>query len=309
VRKRLVAPFLACVTLAAPASASAHAKSPTVALDYRLILDRATHGLPGVSVGILDGDRSLRVRVHGTQLVVLGDLGEEMLRIGPAGTWANRASVTAQAQRLVPAGSGWKRVGGGTAFAWHDHRLAPPPYDGRTGPVARFAVPALLDGRRVTIGGAFVGYRRPSLWPWLAGAAVAGAAVAAVLRFRPRLRSPLALGLGAVAGLAALTALVAFGVADAPNGQVKWVQIALGCSLAVAVAVGLVRLEGERRALLAGLLGAAAAVASLGLLGVFRHGIVISLLPADASRAVCGLAVTAGLAAAATVFLTHEETR
>ena len=89
--KRLVAPFLAFVTLAVPAGASAHPKAATVALDYRLVLDAATRALPGVSVRILDGDRSLRIGVRRGRLVVLGDLGEPMLRIGATGTWVNEA--------------------------------------------------------------------------------------------------------------------------------------------------------------------------------------------------------------------------
>ena len=304
--KRFVAPFLAFVTLAVPASASAHPKSPTVALDYRLVLDRATHVLPGVAVKILDGDRSLRIRVRYGRLTVLGDLGEQMLRIEPAGTWVNEASVTAQASRLTKVGHSWRRIGGST-FAWHDHRLAPPPYDGgRTGTVARFVIPATLNGNDVTLGGAFVRYRRPSPWVWLGGAAVVLAAAVLATRFSPRLRSPLALVLGTLAGIAALTGFVTFGIADAPSGHAAWVQLGLGIVLALAVAVALVRLDGERRVVLAGLVGAAAAVASLGSLGVFRHGVVVSLLPGAVSRAVCALAVAAGIASAVTVFVGHE---
>jgi hypothetical protein len=306
VRKRYVAPVLACISLAFPAGAFAHAKTPTVALDYRLQLAAAP---AGVDVDVLDGDRSLRVGVaHGT-LVVLGDLAEPMLRIGANGTWANRASVTAQAQRLVKAGHGWVHVGG-NPFAWHDHRLAPPPYDGgTTGRVAAFAIPAKLDGGKVTLGGSFVRYARPSPWPWLAGVLVGAGVLGAVVRLRPRARSRYVTALGTVAGAAALVALVTFGVADSPSGGVAWVQIALGCALAAAVVAGLVRLHGERRVVLAGLVGAAAAVSNIGTLGVFRHGVVISVLPTPVSRLVCAVALSAGLAAAATVVATHEETR
>ncbi len=306
--KRLVAPFLAFVTLAVPAGASAHPKAATVALDYRLVLDRATRSLPGVSVRILDGDRSLRIGVARGTLVVLGDLGERMLRIGTAGTWVNEASVTAQAAKLTGAGEGWRRIGGST-FTWHDHRLAPPPYDGgQTGAVARFALPVSLNGERVTIGGAFVRYRRPSPWGWLAAAALLVVSAIAATQLRPRLRPPLAFVLGVLAGAAALTAFVTFGVADAPSGQAAWVQIGLGVVLGAAVAVALVRLDGERRLVLAGLVGAAAAVASIGFLGVFRHGVVVSALPGAASRGVCALALAAGIASAATVFAGHGGT-
>lgn len=300
--KRLVAPILAFVTLAVPASASAHPKSATVALDYRLVLDRATRALPGVAVRILDGDRSVRIGVRRGRLTVLGDLGERMLRIDATGTWVNEASVTAQAARLTGGGAGWRRIGGST-FAWHDHRLAPPPYDGgTTGTVARFAIPATLDGKRIVLGGAFVRYRRPSPWAWIVGAGLVVTAAVAAIRLRPGLRSPVALSLGVVAGAAALAAFVTFGIADAPNGRAAWLQIALGLALAAAVAVALVRLDAERRVVLAGLVGAAAAAASLGSLGVFRHGVVVSVLPGAASRVICALAVAAGIASALTVF-------
>jgi len=306
VSKRLVASFVAFVTLAVPASASAHPKSATVALDYRLRLDRATRALPGVAVRILDGDRSLRIGVRRGRLTVLGDLGEQMLRIDATGTWVNEASVTAQAARLTRSGTGWRRIGGST-FAWHDHRLAPPPYDGSsTGTVARFVVPATLNGQRVTLGGAFIRYRRPSPWAWLTGVAIVVATALAGTRARPGLRSPVALALGILAGAAALTAFVTFGIADAPNGQAAWAQIGLGLALGAVVAVALVRLEGERRVVLAGLVGAAAAAASLGSLGVFLHGVIVSVLPGLASRGVCALAVAAGIASAVTVFAGHE---
>ena len=304
--KRLVAPFLALVTLAVPASASAHPKSATVALDYRLVLDRATRALPGVAVRILDGDRAVHITVRRGRLTVLGDLGEQMLRVDATGTWVNQASVTAQAARLTGSGTGWRRIGGST-FAWHDHRLAPPPYDGdRTGTVARFVIPATLNGHRVTLGGAFVRYRRPSPWAWLAGVALIVASAVAVTRFVPAARSPMGLALGILAGAAALTAFVTFGMADAPTGQAAWVQIGLGLALAAAVAIALVRLQGERRVVLAGLVGAAAAAASLGSLGVFRHGVIVSVLPDAASRSVCALAVAAGIASAVTVFAGHR---
>ena len=158
--------------------------------------------------------------------------------------------MTAQAARLTVAGHGWRRVGGST-FAWHDHRLAPPPYDGgRTGTVARFVLPATLDGSRVTVGGTFVRYRRPSPWPWLAAAAAVVAAAVAAGRFLPSLRSSLALVLGALAGLAAVTAFV---TSASPTLRTAGGMGAAraGIALAAAVAVALVRLDGERRVVLA----------------------------------------------------------
>jgi len=285
----------ACATLAAPAAASAHARSATVALDYRLVLDRAATSIPGVHVSILDGDRSLRVATAQPPVVVLGDLGERMLRIERGGVFANRASVTAVAEKLTSPGSGWAKIGGSGSFTWHEHRLAPPPWGSRTGPVARFSIPVLVGGRRALVGGTFVRHARPVLWPWLVAAAIFAAAVAVALRARLGVATPL----GAGAALAALCSLVAFSVADAPNGRVAWVQIVLGVLLVAALYAVLIRAPESRRPAVAGVLGAAAAAVSLGSLGVFRHGVVVSALPAAASRAVLELAFLAGVAAAA----------
>jgi hypothetical protein len=306
-RKRSVAPFLACLTLAVPASASAHAKSPTVALDYRLVLDRGSRDLGGVHVGILDGDRSLRVTAGSRPLVVLGDLHEPMLRIGATGAWANRASVTAVAARLVSAGSGWKHVGGST-FAWHDHRLAPPPYDsGRSGVAARFRIPVRIGSHETAIGGSFVRYRRPQAWPWAVAAGAGLAAALAAVRLAPRRRPLLTVALGTLAGLAAVASLASFGVADSPTGRVAWVELGLALFVACAAAIALVRAHGGQRMTLAALIGAAAAATTLGSLGVFRHAVVISSLPPFLARTLCALAFTAGLGAAATGLLARVE--
>jgi hypothetical protein len=297
-RSRYVAPFVACLALAVPAGASAHARSTTVALDYRLQLDRRT--LAGVGVEILDGDRALRVSPNGRRVVVVGDLGEPMLRIDDAGASANRASPTAVGERLVSAGSGWTRVGG-APFAWHDHRLAPPPYDAsRLGRVARFRIPVRVDGAAAAIAGSFVRYARPPLWPWLAAAAGGVAAAVAVCLLVPSARRGATNALGAAGGLAAVASLASFGAADSPTGRVAWVEIGLAAFVALAAAAALVRARPARRVMLAGMIGAAAAATTLGSLGVFRHGVVVSSFPAPVARIVCALALTAGAAAAAT---------
>jgi len=268
-----------------------------VALDYKLVLDRATKTLPGVTVAILDGDRDLRVRASpGTVVVVHGDLGEPMLRIGPAGVWVNRASVTAQANRLTRAGAGWHELSSGSEYVWHEHRLAPPPYGPARGPVARFTIPVTVDGKRAAISGTFVRYAHPVLWPWLVLAAALVALVAAAVRAR----LPVTTAFGVVAAIAALAAIVAFATADAPNGRISWFPLAAGFVLAGVLLAALVRAHGPRRSAIAGLLGGAAAAVSLGSLGVFRHGVVISSLPATASRALVEIAFVCGAAAAVT---------
>ena len=300
--KRWIAPLLACVALAVPASASAHARTSTVALDYRLILDEASRSLPGVDVAILDGDRDVRLSVDRGHVTVLGDLGESMLRIGPKGTFVNAASPSAAAARITTAGTGWRRVAG-SSFAWHDHRLAPPPYGAKPGPVGRFAIPIVVDGRRTALRGTFVRAARPAAWPWLVAGALVTAALVGFVRLRPQGRPRLALALGSLSAAAALTALVTFNAADAPNGRVAWAQIVLASALAGAGGLGLARLRGESRTVLAGVLGVAGAVSSLGSLGVFRHGAVISLLSPTLARLVAATTIVSGLAAAGTLFV------
>jgi hypothetical protein len=307
VRRRKIVLLLAGFALAVPASASAHGRAATIALDYRLVLHPATNQLQGVKVAILDGDRSLRITMRRASLVLRGDLGESMLRLSTTGAWANRASATAAAEKLVAPGRGWKQISSGPTFTWHEHRLSPPPYgDGRPGPVATFSIPAALNGRPVEIGGTFVRYARPSLWPWLAGAGVVGATLAVVLRIRPGLRGRAATVLGSLAGLAALGTLVAFGIADAPNGRIAWAQIVIGAVLASVVYGALGWLRGARRTQLAGLLGLASVVISLGWLSVLWHGVVISQLSPTATRALLITGLVAGAAAALTSFTLEE---
>jgi len=295
--------LLGLLSLAAPAGASAHARSATVALDYKLVLDPRVNAIGGLEVAILDGDRDLRLTaLHGSTITVLGDLGEPMLRIAPSGTWVNRGSPTALAAKLSTSGRGWARLSSGRSFTWHEHRLAPPPW--RAGEArARFAAPLLVDGRRIAVSGTFVRHSRPELWPWaLVAAGLVSLTVVAVRR-----GWAVATPLGAVAGAAAVAALVAFSVADAPNGRVAWTQLGLGLFLAAVMFGLLVRSHGARRTAVAGLLGAVAAAVSLGSIGVFRHGVVVSALPATVSRLLVALALVGGAAAAAASL--REETR
>jgi hypothetical protein len=288
----------AAAGLAAPAQASAHGRGPAVAIDYRL---RVTAVPAGVHVRILDGDRSVEASVEpGSTLLVTGLLHEPMLRID-GGVWANQASPTAHADRVVTeprSQSGWVRLSGARSFAWHDHRLSP------AGPRGRFAIGVQVNGQPGEIAGNFVRVPRPAVWPWLLGVAVFGAAVWAAAK-RRALRLPLATGLGIAAGAAALATSIAFAVRDRPGGGVGWLQIGSAVAVALALAIPLVRFRGRRRAQAAGLMGAVAAAVTIALLPVFWHGVVISPLPGDLVRFACALALAGG-AAAATLSLLPE---
>ena len=303
VRARFV--IVGClVALALPAHAMAHGRAPAVALDFRLELDPAVRSIPGVSVRVLDGDRSLRLSVAGGhRVVVRGLLREPVLRIGPDGVWVNAGSPTAAADKLISKpGAGWVHVSGGNSIAWHDHRLAPPAAS-QPGPAGSFSVPISVDGRAAVITGTFWRVRSPSVWPWLGGTAALLIAIAAVAALRRGWRSYLTVGLGTAAGLGALVAITTFAARDAPNGRVAWLQIVAGVAVGAVLAVLLVVFHDRRRVHVAGVIGGIAAVATIGSLPVFWHGVVISALPPTPARLACGLALAGGVAAAALSFL------
>jgi len=250
-----------------------------------------------VHLRILDGDRSLEARVDpGHSLLVRGLLREPMLRIDDAGAFANAASPTSQSEKIVKSGSGWLRVASGPSFVWHEHRLTP------AGARGRFVIPVQVNGRAGVIAGSFVRVARPAVWPWLAGAAVLAGAVIAGARRRAHLL-PLTVALGACAGIAALAATIAFALRDRPAGGTGWLPIVAAVAIALTLAVPLVLLRGKRRAQVASMTGAVAAAAVITSLPVFWHGVVISALPADVVRLLCGLALVAGVSAAAVSLL------
>ena len=293
------------LALLLPANAAAHGRGPVVALSDRLILGRPVHG---ISVRVLDGDRSLRVSVlPGHTLVVRGYLDEPMIRFAVGAVEANRESPTANADRIVSVGSGWTRVAAGRSFAWHDHRLAPP--NGGSGTVGHWSVPVTIDGHTEAITGTFVRVPGPRIGLWLLGAVAATTAILTIAVRRPRTRAGLVLVLAIVAGLAALIAITAFAVRDAPTGGIEWFQLAGGAIVATVAAAVLVRAKGARRTTAAGVIGALAAAAMLSSLPIFRHGVVISALPAFVARLACAAAVVGGICAAGLSFIADQPRR
>ena len=287
---------LCATALAVPGVASAHGRAATVALDYRLPLDPSVAHIAGITASILDGDRDLRLAAdRGVQVVVFGDLGEPMLRLD-SGVWVNRASPTAQANRLIgKPGSGWKQLSNGRSLAWHEHRLAPPPFvSGAYGRVADWRVPLTVNGQQTAISGSFVRVPRPAFWPWLAAAALAIAAAGLALRLRPQFRSPATVVAGVVAGAAGLTTQTALSLRDAPSGNVGWALVGAGFAIGAIAAWAIAISRGPRRAYVAGAIGVGVAAFCLSWVGVFFHGVVISALSANTTRVTCALAFTFG---------------
>jgi hypothetical protein len=301
-RLRVVIP-VALAALALPATAAAHGRTATIALDYRLVLDQASRSLPGVHVRILDGDRDFQVRVDpGTTLLVKGELGEPEIRIDSTGVWANADSPTATSDRLVSSSKhGWVHLSSGRTATWHEHRLNPPSIS-KLGPVGRFVIPIEVDGRATAISGTFIRVARPAVWPWPLAAALLAGGIYVATRRKP-LRGSLTIGLGVAAGLAALLEITTFAVSDAPTGGIAWLQLIASIFVGAALAGLLLRLQGRARVHAAGVVGAIAAAVSISSTPVFWHGVVISVLPGVVTRGLCGFALVAGVAAAILSFL------
>jgi hypothetical protein len=290
---------VACLAVAAPAAA--HSRAPTVALDYRVELDGGT--LPGVHADVVDGDRALRVRVDAPhRLLVRGLLGEPLLRFGPTGVWVNRASPTATAARLATRGSGWIRATGANGFLWHDHRLTPPP-GLRAGGSADWSLPVELDGRSTALRGTFTRVGRPPLWPWIVAMLVAFAAVAALARALPARRPETAAAIAAIAAAGALTASTAFATGDTIARRTQWIEAASAGVLALFAAVALLRHDRSLRTWAALVVGVVAASLGLGSLSVFRHGVVVSSLPASFTRLATAVALVGGASAVVVAML------
>jgi hypothetical protein len=294
--------IIVLVCLAAPGRAAAHSRAPTVALDFRLELARAA--LPGVRAEVIDGDRALRVRVEPLhRLLVLGLLGEPLLRFGPDGVWVNRASPSADADRLARRGSGWLRLTRGHGLLWHDHRLSPPARL-QPGASAPWSLPIVLDGRRTELTGTFTRVARPPLWPWLVAGLVALGVVAVFARARPGRRAETAAAIAGVAAAGALTASAAFATGDAIARRAQWIEVGSAALLAVLAAGA--SLVGDRslRTWAAMVVGVFAAALGLGSLSVFWHGVVISSLPALFARLATAVALVGGAAAVVLAILT-----
>ena len=283
---------IVCLATAGPAAA--HSRAPTIALDYRVVLASVP---PGMHADVVDGDRALQVRVDPPhRLLVRGLLGEPLLRFGPDGVWVNRSSPSATADRISRAGSGWALLSRGHTALWHDHRLAPPA-GLRDGQRARWSVPVVLDGDAARIGGTFTRVARPPLWPWLVTGVLVAAAVAAFARARPQRRAEEAAAVAAVAAVGALAASTAFATGDAIARPTEWLDVGASAMLALLAGAALLLRRRGLRTWAATIVGVVAAAIGLGSLSVFRHGVVISSLPASVARLATSIALVGGAAA------------
>jgi hypothetical protein len=301
---------IATVCALAPGVAQAHLRSGTVAVDYLARLSDPQTA--AYSVQVFQSDRGLTLTVHpGHVVVLIGYLGEPVLRLDRAGLWIDAASPTAVAVGVLSQSDAarapaprWRLEPGRHSVSWHDARLQGLPPGVRQGP---FTVPVRVDGRPGSVRGELVRRPAPPLGLWLAllGAVLVAGAAPPLLVGR-RALAPAAVVCALIASLSACVFAVAFalGTYASPGTWIESVDevvfVAVGCGLLargprhlhVAAAIGL------------GLVGLAA-----GLLdgAVFFHGVVLATLPAALVRVLVLLAVAAGIDAAVLGSLLYAE--
>lgn len=299
----LIAAVVAALLVPGVAQAH-HTAVPIVALDYRNHVVAASEPA-GVRASLEDAGRKLRLSVtRGHRVTVLGYEDELFLRFDRFGVEANETSQTAKALRLV-SGSyatapGWAPLTRARTFAWADARVWAPPAALHGRHTVSWSLPVVVDGRSTAIRGELTRAARPPIWPWVVLAALPLAAAAVALRRRRWLWAA-ATGLAGLAGLATLANLGGFATGGLSVSADRWVLLAVEVALTVLALAALAR-PGARLIAVAAL-AAFAVLQALSELAVFRHGVVVSGLPATAVRAAAALALGAGIGAAALVFL------
>ena len=288
-----------------PATATAHLRSGTLAVDYRarVVGPRFSPGA-AFTVRIYTSDDAVRLSVgRGHTVAVLGYLGEPFVRIDDAGLAINDASPTAASTRLSknerPASGirpAWTLQPHRNVVVWHDQRVQalPPGVSHVT-----WRIPVILDGRRTNIRGETWRLGRPALWPWLTLLLLflAGSALLSLPR-RARLRRTAPIVFGSIAGTAAVAAATGFAI-DPYASPANWIA---GFDELAFVAVGFaVLIWGPRKAHAGATiwLGLIAVAVGLSEAPIFLHALVLSTFSGLAARLLAITAIGAGLAATA----------
>ena len=293
---------VACACLLGAVPASAHLRSGTVAVDYRVSIAAPVTAAYAAQIYQSDHGLSLTLR-PGHVVVMLGYLGEPVIRLDAAGLSVNAASPTALAMHLVAKGRGvsasaprWRLQRGRHTVLWHDSRVQglPPGVD-----AGRWSVPLVIDGRRGDLRGRLSRFPAPPVWLWLTVLALWLAA--GVLPMLPPWRSrarPVAMLLAVIAAAAAAVTVTAFAL-DAYASPGTWIE---GLDVLVFLAVGVgVMWRGARNLHVAAAIWLGLVSVAVGLLegAVFLHPIVLAVLPGTIMRLLVVTALGAGIGAAA----------
>jgi hypothetical protein len=282
-------------------TASAHLRSGTVAIDYRASVSHPVTRAYSAQIYQSDHGLSLTLR-PGHVVVVLGYLGEPVLRLDGAGLSVNAASPTARAMHLVDKAQAveasrprWRVQRGRQSVVWHDARVQGLP-PGLAEGVWR--VPLVIDGRSGLLSGELRRFPDPPLLLWLAAlAAWLAVGSIALIRQRGELVRSWAMNLALIAAGAATVVAVAFAL-DAYASPGTWI-VGVDVIIFLAVGVGVMR-RGPRHLHVAAAIWAGLVSVALGLLDgpVFLHPIVLAILPGTVMRLLVVTAIGAGAAAA-----------
>jgi len=273
-----------------------------IAVDYRASVLRPVTAAYSAQIYQSDHGLSLTLRPAHT-VVVLGYLGEPVLRLDRAGLAINAASPTARDLGLVgkanavdAANPRWLMHSGRRSVTWHDARTQrlPPGVD-----QGRWGVPLIVDGRSTRLEGELQRFPAPALWVWSAALACMLAPAGWALAWRGRRHAHVAMIAFAVVAASALVVIeVAFGL-DAYASPGKWIE---GFDVIALLAVGLaVLLRGRENLQVVAASGIGLIALSVGLLNgaVFLHPIALAILPSTVMRALVVAAIGAGTAAIA----------
>lgn len=302
-RRMLVAAVAAlAASLCAPAAASAHLRTGTIAVDYSASVAAPTTAAYAAEID--QADHALELSASRAHVVtVLGYLGEPMVRLDRDGAWVNAASPTALAVGLLPRvavssgpGVSWIRHSRAPTVTWRDSRVQQLPAGVDH---SAFAIPMLVDGHATALRGRLVRYPSPMLITW--GLLLAGLLGFGIwLVFLRRLEVTRAAAVACAALGAVVCPVLALGFAlDGDSSPGTWIE---GFNEIVFVAVGLALLVRGRDGLRAGAaVGLGLVSLAVGLLDspVFLHPVVLSLLPGAVTRLLVVVAAGAGVVAIA----------
>ena len=296
-----LAAVVAVAWLAGAAPASAHLRSGTVAVDYRATVANAAH--PAYAAQIYQSDHGLSLTLRpGHAVVVLGYLGEPVMRLDATGLSVNAASPTARAMHLVDrahavngAGPHWRLERGRHSVVWHDARVQGLP-PGLVEGVWR--VPLVIDGRHGVLSGGLHRFPDPPVWLWLAALACwLGVAVVPLFRHRHDQARRWAIIFALVAAAATTVVGLAFAL-DAYASPGTWI---VGVDVVIFLAVGVeVLRRGPRHLHVAAAIWLGFVSVALGLLNgaIFLHPIVLAVLPGTVMRLLVLTAIGGGASAA-----------